>query len=268
MKRVLLLAGVVAAASLAATDASAAGLFRKRGGCGCAQAAPVYTAPRPAAPCCGGPLAPGGVPGVMPGMVTPAAPAAPAPVAPAMPGGHQHHSAAPTPGATGASFVSANLPKGAETVELKKVHMCCDGCAEEVATVLGKVEGVSGVSTDKKATSAAFTAADAKAAQRALDALAAAGFHGDPGKDKGYAFKDDSGVKPGAVKTLTVNGFHNSCGGCVKSFKDALKGVKGVAGVTAKSKVSSAEVTGDFDAAEVVKALNAAGFHVKVEEKK
>lgn len=162
---------------------------------------------------------------------------------------------------------TAGVTAAAETkVELKNVHMCCEGCAEEVAAILGKVEGVSGVSTDEKSTSAAFTAADAKAAQKALDALAKGGFHGDPGKDKGYAFKDDSGVKPGMVKTLTVTGFHNSCGGCVKSFREAVKDVKGVAGVAAKPKVRTAEVTGDFDAAELVKALNKAGFHVKVKE--
>lgn len=154
----------------------------------------------------------------------------------------------------------------AEKVELKDVHMCCDGCAEEVAAILGKVEGVSGVATDKKARSAAFTAADAKAAQKALDALAAGGFHGDPGKDKGYAFKDDSGVKAGAVKSLTVTGFHNSCGGCVKSFREAIKDVKGVTGDTARAKVTTAQVTGEFDAAELVKALNKAGFHVKVKD--
>lgn len=170
--------------------------------------------------------------------------------------------------ATAVAVLAAGGARAAEKVELKNVHMCCDGCAEEVAAVLGKVEGVSGVSTDKKATTATFTTADAKAAQKALDALAAAGFHGDPGKDKGYAFKDDSGVKAGKVKALTVSGFHNSCGGCVKSLKDAVKDVKGVTGVTAKAKVSSAEVTGEFDAAELVKALNASGFHVKVEDKK
>ena len=146
--------------------------------------------------------------------------------------------------------------------------MCCDGCADEVAAVLGKVEGISGVATDKKATTATFTAADAKAAQKALDALAAAGFHGDPGAGKGYAFRDDSGAKSGTIKALTVNGFHNSCGGCVKSLRDAIKDVKGVTGVTAKAKVSTAEVTGEFDAADLVKALNKAGFHVKVGEKK
>ena len=35
---------------------------------------------------------------------------------------------------------------------------------------------------------------------------------------------------------------------------------------TAKPKESSFEVTGDFDAAELVKALNAAGFHAKIEK--
>ena len=78
--------------------------------------------------------------------------------------------------------------------------------------------------------------------------------------------KDDSGVKTGKVKSLTVTGFHNSCGGCVKSFREAIKDVPGVVGVNAKTKVTTATVTGDFDAAELVKALNKAGFHVKVQK--
>ena len=164
------------------------------------------------------------------------------------------------------ALVGAGPAVAAEKVELKSVHMCCDGCAKEVAKILGKVEGVTDVQTDRKATSARFTAADAKTAQKALDALAEEGFHGDPGKDKGYAFKDDSGVQAGKVKSLTVTGFHNSCGGCVKSFREAIKDVPGVTQAAAKAKVSSAEVIGDFDAAELVKALNKAGFHVKVKQ--
>ena len=162
------------------------------------------------------------------------------------------------------SFVAVPALAVETAVELKHVHMCCEGCAKEVAKILGKVEGVTGVSTDQESTSAKFTAKDGKAAQKALDALAAGGFHGDAGASKEFAFKDDSGVKPGKVKSLTVTGFHNSCGGCVKSFREAIQGVKGVAGDNAKAKVTTAEVTGDFDAAELVKALNQAGFHVKV----
>lgn len=158
-------------------------------------------------------------------------------------------------------------PAAADTkVELKHVHMCCGGCAKEVAAILKKVEGVTDVSTEQKANTAKFTAADAKAAQRALDALAKGGFHGDTGDSKDYAFKDDSGVKPGKVKSLTVTGFHNSCGGCVDSFREAIKDVKGVTGDNLKAKVTTAELTGEFDAAELVKVLNKAGFHVKVKQ--
>ncbi len=165
------------------------------------------------------------------------------------------------------ALVWAAPARAAETkVELKNVHMCCGGCAKEVAKILGKVEGVTGVTVDQKATTARFTAADAKAAQRALDALAEAGFHGDTGGSKEFAFKDDSGVKAGKVKSLTVTGFHNSCQGCVDSFREAIKDVKGIADDNAKAKVTTAEVTGEFDAAELVKALNKAGFHVKVKQ--
>ena len=158
-------------------------------------------------------------------------------------------------------------PAAAETkVELKSVHMCCEGCAKEVATILKKVEGVTDAATDEDTTTARFTAADAKAAQRALDALAAGGFHGDTGGSKEYSFKDDSGAKAGKVKALTVTGFHNSCPGCVKSFRAAIKDVPGVAGDTCKSRVRTCQVTGEFDPAELVKALNKAGFHVQVKD--
>ena len=156
-------------------------------------------------------------------------------------------------------------PAAAETkVELKNVHMCCGGCAKEVAAILKKVEGVSDVMTDEDTTSARFVAADVGAAQRALDALAAGGFHGDTGGARGYAFQDDSGARAGKVKSLTVTGFHNSCPGCVKSFRAAIKDVPGVAGDTCKSKVRTCDVTGEFDPVELVKALNRAGFHVQV----
>jgi periplasmic mercuric ion binding protein len=159
------------------------------------------------------------------------------------------------------------LAPAAETkVELKNVHMCCPGCAEAVEKILKKVEGVTSVTVDQEAATAKFTAADAKAAQKALDTLAAEGFHGDTGGAKDFAFKDDSGVKPGQVKSLTVTSFHNSCPGCAKAFKAAIKDVKGVTGDTVKSRVTTCEVTGEFDAAELVKALNKAGFHVKVKQ--
>lgn len=118
MNRILILAAVVAAT---ATDASAAGRLRARGGCGCAQTTPtaVYTAPLPAAPYHGSPTPTG-----MPGMVMPAPTAAPGsavPAAPAVPGGHQHHSAAPADSTT--TLVFTDTPPAAEKAAAKELKL-------------------------------------------------------------------------------------------------------------------------------------------------
>jgi copper chaperone CopZ len=150
----------------------------------------------------------------------------------------------------------------AETkVELKGVHLCCGQCVKAVGGIL-KDAGVEGT-CDAKAKTVTFTAKDDAAAQKALDALAAGGFCGETGNDK-LKIKDDSGVTAGKVKSLTLTGVHNCCGQCCKTIKETVKKVEGVTGDTAKPKETTFEVTGDFDAAALVKALNAAGFHVKV----
>ena len=71
MKRVLILASLTLVC-LSATDASAAGLFRKRAR---ATPTPASPAPQSSAPCCGT-AAPGGVPTAVPGMSMPSAPGA------------------------------------------------------------------------------------------------------------------------------------------------------------------------------------------------
>jgi copper chaperone CopZ len=153
----------------------------------------------------------------------------------------------------------------AETkVELKGVHLCCPACVKAVGETLKKVEGVTGA-CDQKAKTVTITAKDEESAQKALDALAAAGFHGDTG-DKKLSIKDESGVTKGKVKSLTLTGVHNCCNACCKAIKGTVKKVDGVTGDTAKPKEDTFEVTGDFDAAELVKALKDAGFHVKVKK--
>ncbi len=69
----------------------------------------------------------------------------------------------------------------------------------------------------------------------------------------------------GKVKSLSLTNLHNCCGACTKAIKTAVKSVAGVSGDTAKPKEADFEVTGDFDAAELVKALNTAGFHVQIQ---
>jgi copper chaperone CopZ len=156
-------------------------------------------------------------------------------------------------------------PARAETkVELKGVHLCCPACVTAVGNVLKKVDGVKGM-CDRQARTVTITAPDDKAAQQAIEALAAAGFHGEV-SNKDLAIKDDSGAEAGKVKTLTVTGAHNCCNACCRAIKDTVKKVAGVTGDTAKPKADTFDVTGDFDAADLVKALNAAGFHVKVKK--
>jgi periplasmic mercuric ion binding protein len=154
---------------------------------------------------------------------------------------------------------------GADTkVELKGTHLCCGQCVRAVDDILKKIDGVTG-KCDQKAGTVSITAKDDATAQKALDALSAAGFHGTT-DNKDLKIKDDSGVSKGKVKSLTVEGVHNCCGQCNKAIVAALGKVAGVTGNTAKAKSDTFDVTGDFDAEELIKALNAAGYHVKVKK--
>jgi copper chaperone CopZ len=164
----------------------------------------------------------------------------------------------------GLLFVLAGVARAETKIEMKGVHLCCGQCVKAVAGILKDIEGVKGTCDQAKKT-VTITAKDDETAQKAVDALAAGGFHGDTG-NKDVAVKDDSGVTAGKVKSLTVTGVHNCCGQCNGLIKKALKGVEGVKGDTAKAKAEEFEITGEFDAADVVKALNAAGFHVKVKK--
>jgi copper chaperone CopZ len=111
------------------------------------------------------------------------------------------------------------------------------------------------------------TASDAAAAQKALDALAAAGFYGSTDNGR-VAMKAVGKVPQGKVNSVKVSGIHNCCGLCCDAIKEAISSVDGVTGDTAKSRATTFEVTGDFYAAALVKALNAAGFSAQVTRQK
>jgi copper chaperone CopZ len=153
----------------------------------------------------------------------------------------------------------------AETkVELKGTHLCCPQCVRSVDGILKKVDGATGT-CNQKAGTVTITAKDDATAQRALDALAAGGFHGTTA-NKDLKIKDDSGATKIKVKMLTLEGVHNCCGACNRAIVAAVGKVAGVTGNTAKPKSDTFDVTGEFDTAELVKALNAAGYHVKVKK--
>lgn len=151
----------------------------------------------------------------------------------------------------------------AETkVELKGVHLCCGACVKAIGAILEK-EGCTG-KCDQKEKTVSITADDDAKAKKALSALKKAGFYGESDNE---ALAIKKGKAPsGKVTSLTVTGAHNCCGMCCKALQATVKKVDGVTGDTVKPRATSFEVTGDFDAGELVKALNAAGFSATVKK--
>ena len=153
----------------------------------------------------------------------------------------------------------------AETkVEVKGVHLCCNACVKGVNTALKGMDGVT-AQCDRDAGTVTITAADEALARKALDALSDAGYHGET-DGKGLTIKSTTNLPKGKVKSLSLAGTHNCCKSCCNAIKKAVKSVPGVTGDTAQPKMGTFEVTGDFDAEALVKALNDAGFHAQVKE--
>lgn len=149
-------------------------------------------------------------------------------------------------------------------VQLKGIHLCCGGCTDAVATALKGMPGLA-FQCDMEHGIVDLTAKDNFVAQRALDAIAGAGFHGETG-DANLAMKPESNIPPGKVQKLKVSGIHNCCQGCTEAIQGAINSVPGVTGDTVQPGKTSFEVTGNFAADKLFRALNAAGFHAKMSE--
>ena len=147
------------------------------------------------------------------------------------------------------------------SVKLSNVHLCCGGCVKGVDKALSNVTGVK-VQSDKDAGTVAITAPDAATAQKAVDAIVAAGYFG-TSSDPAIKVAAKSGAKKGKVQSLKVTGVHLCCNKCVSSVTEALSKVPGVKGNTAAKGVESFEVTGDFNAKDAFAELNRAGFSGK-----
>jgi mercuric ion binding protein len=153
-------------------------------------------------------------------------------------------------------------------VEVKGVHLCCGACVTGVSKALDGVTGVSGVASDRESKVVTFTAADDKAAQAGIDALADAGFHGAATHDGNELKFPASGAKDGAkASEINIDDVHLCCAACVKAVDEVVSKVDGVSEVTSDRQASSVKVTGENVSVEaVVKALNDAGFHATIKE--
>jgi copper chaperone CopZ len=155
--------------------------------------------------------------------------------------------------ATLAAFAQAE-----STVKLSGVHLCCKSCIKGVDKAVSTVSGASAAS-DMDASTVTITAPDAATAQKAVNALTAAGYYG-KSEDASIKVSSATGAKDGKVSALSVSGVHLCCQKCVKAVNAALADVKGVESNTATKGAESFDIKGDFNPTEVFAALQKAGL--------
>ena len=152
----------------------------------------------------------------------------------------------------------ANFAQAESTVKLSGVHLCCKSCVKGVDKAVGTVSGATAAS-DADAGTVSITAADAATAQKAVNALTAAGYFG-KSEDAGIKIDASTGAKDAKVSSLTVSGVHLCCPKCVKAVNAALADVSGVTSNTAEKNATSFEIKGDFKPTDVFAALQKAGL--------
>jgi periplasmic mercuric ion binding protein len=162
------------------------------------------------------------------------------------------------------AVASATNARAADTaVTLSDVHLCCSSCVKGVDAAVAPIAGVKAV-CDQDAKTVAITAPDKETAQKAVNALVAAGYFG-KSSDDSIKVEAPSGAKDGkAQQTVTVSGVHLCCTKCVTAVKGVLSKLEGVQGNTVVQRAPTFTVTGDFNARNMFDALNQAGLAGKV----
>jgi copper chaperone CopZ len=160
-------------------------------------------------------------------------------------------------------FALSVVARAETKVTLSGVHLCCGMCVTAVGKTLQDVAGVKG-ECSQEAKTITLTAENAEAAQKAVDALAKAGFHGKPDSDV-VKYKPVQ-TPEGKVKKLELTGIHNCCGQCTRIIKSTIAKVPGVTSDNTTARNDAITIEGDFSAKELVEALLAAGFHVEVKK--
>jgi periplasmic mercuric ion binding protein len=151
----------------------------------------------------------------------------------------------------------------AETgVTLTGVHLCCKGCASAAQKAATSVAGVTAV-CDMKAGSVSLAAPDDAGAQKAAEAIVAAGFFGSS-DNPAVKVESASGAPDKKVKTATVTGVHLCCGKCARVANTAAMSVPGITSSDAAKESAFFTVTGDFNARALAVALEKAGLSGKI----
>lgn len=166
------------------------------------------------------------------------------------------------------AFVVTAAP--AAEVTVKGVHLCCGACVSTVGKTLKTVKGVSGATCDRNSKIVTFQAADGKAAQAGILALAKAGFHGKATHGKTTIAFPKSGAKKGVkANTVTLNGVHLCCGACVTGARKAFAKLDSVGTIDIDRSAKTITLKGKgISVTDAVAALNKSGFHGTLKARK
>jgi mercuric ion binding protein len=160
-------------------------------------------------------------------------------------------------------LLAANVSRAETKVTVSETHLCCGMCLTGVTAALKDVEGVTHKSSQQAKTIEIVAQSD-EAAQKAINALAAAGFYGKLDSDK---VKYPAASAPeGIASKVQVSGIHNCCGACTRAITAAVKAVPGVNGTDIKARDEAFTVEGNFQPGELLDALLKAGFYAQVKK--
>ena len=152
------------------------------------------------------------------------------------------------------------LSAAATKVTLSGVHLCCKGCVKGVTKAIDTSGGKA--TCDAKAGTVVISGTK-EVVEKALEAVAKAGYYG-KSDNEALAIACQGGAKDEKVKSLTLSGTHLCCGKCVKAVAKAVDATEGADAHTAKKGSKTFEVTGDFNAGAIIKALHDNGLHAFV----
>ncbi len=157
-----------------------------------------------------------------------------------------------------ALLAAGTLRAETASVQITKVHLCCQSCVKGVQSAVAPVKGVT-ASINKEDETVALVGPDVATVQKAADAIVTAGYYG-KSSNPDIKITTSPGATGQKVQTLKVDGVHLCCGKCVSTVNDALTTVPGVTGNTATKGSKSFTVTGDFNDKDVFAALEKAGL--------
>ncbi len=148
-------------------------------------------------------------------------------------------------------------------VSVNQVHLCCGSCIAAVDEALSDVKGVKDVAADQNTKTIRFTAADDKAAEAGIAALAKHGFFGQAKHGgKKLAFPDIGAKKGEKSNQIVLHGVHLCCGACVTGAKKSLENVPGLAEILVDRAGSKITLKGaGMETSKAFDALNAGGFY-------